>query len=301
MDSNVDNSQTEYKQTPNWNCLLDSNGKKKVTVGDVSYLKCTGLDAVKVLPKDSDLNYSLEFDKDDGLFPYAVYMLSTTKDEPNEKIFRVTSYYASKGELSFRLKLGEETLFQSGAVSLNVETVLKSKQQKPFPPQGPSLILASTPVLIASFILILIFFGYSLFRLFKRVKLRSEYKRVLLRSDYPDPYMDFNIDLRNLAKKKKKANIIFAEDCELAFKKLFFRIFKKPVSFESGSRLAFELRRRGVPDHKIRNMFVLQKDYRAILSQNLKEDEIQDFLIQARRVAADLKKFLPPVDGAVYV
>ncbi len=293
MDSKPNNTE-KLTELPQWSCTLDNNGAKKVTVGHVSFLTCSGLSEVKMLDPESSLIYSFDFLQDN--IEYALNILSVTKDEPNEKSFRVTSYYSIKGTVAFKLKLGEADLFVSNPVKVNVESVIKNQQQQPYPPVAPGFLLPSKLELTAIFILVLMGFGYSVWRFFNKIQVQTDYKRTLLKADYPDPFTDLNIDLRNLLKKKQKDSDFFIKECETAFKKFFFRIFKKPVSISASSKLAFELRKLKIPEHKIRSIFVLQKDYKLFVNKKLGVDETENFLNQSRRNLADLKKYVVDKD-----
>lgn len=284
------NSQSPVeKEIPFWECKDNVNKEKPRTVGDLSTLTCTGVESV-----ESGGVYKLKLEKNQK---YALKLLKVSKDTPLEKSFEVTSYLPAKGDLKLVFTKEGKDVFTSVYQGLNTTSVLQGeKEPKPNPPAGVSYILPSSLQLGILFLCLIFVLFYFAFKSFKKIKKQTEFRKILLKSRYTDPFMDFNIDLRDLMKEKKFSEL-FLSRLEEAFKKFFFRVFNENVYFDNKAGFIRKLKSIGLEPHEVRSFFVLEEDYKkfqevytSTRGQSLEQKN--DFLEQAKLTVNKIRKHI---------
>jgi hypothetical protein len=272
---------------PFWRCRDLFDKKQKRTVGDVSTLVCRGDD-----PIEAGGDYKFKFEKKNT---YLFKILSTTKDTKYEKSFEIVPYLAAKGDVQLVfLKDGVE-VFTSVYQGLQTDTVLGGvKDPKPHPPEGVSYVLPSYVQIGILFLCALFIIFYFFMRTFQKIKIQAEFSRVVSKARYSDPFMDFNIEIRELIKEKKYSQL-FLKRLDETFKKLFFRVFKENAYFDNKGRFIRNLKGLGVEPHEIRSIFVLEEDYKKFQdfytsTQGKFVDQKKDFLDQAKFTINKIKR-----------
>ncbi len=277
------------KKLPEWACELSPKGSKPTSVGDVKQLKCSGFDFVPV-----GGSYSLKLDEKDE---YALKILSVRNDSQSVKEFDVTSYKPVKGNLKIILKTPDEELFVSVVKELNVQSVIKNPMDpKPYGPPAGAYILPSTTILIGIGISILSVCAVLVLRAVKKMKKLREFKRTISNSKYADPFLDFNIELRDFGR-QKKASSLFLSSLDESLKKVFFRVFEEPVSLNEINDLIRRLKGLGMEPHEVRNFYVLEEEYKKFKrvyteKKGVAFEEKTLFLDQAKKVISKLKAYV---------
>jgi len=285
-------AEESVEQLPYWACT-DLFSKKEVrNVGDVSALICNGSDPIATGGK-----YELKFDDKNE---FALKILKVTEDTEFKKVFEVAPYVAAKGNLKLVFVKDGEEAFEAIYKNFSVTSVLKGNDEKPVPPVGPGYVLPSYGVMGAIALTVIIAIGFSIYRSIIGYKKQSEYKAVLSKSRYADPFMDFNVELREL-EKEKKFSLQFLSRLEETFKKCFFRIFERNVFFDNKDGLFRALKGLGAESHEIRSFYVLEEEYRKFTalykdSEGQAIEQKRDFLALAKRTVSKLKKYKDEVE-----
>lgn len=272
---------------PKWSCNLVREKDVEWTVGSLIIMKCKGIDAVPAQKK-----YDLDLSEKDA---YALKILKVTKDTENAKDFLITSYKAGQSGVPFKL-LGEsgQELFQSFASGLTIKSLIKNPQNaKPSPPKGQMLLLPTGLELVSYIALFFALAALLIRRQMRKFELLKDYKRVLMDVKYDDPFMDLNIDLRNLKEDKRKTKN-FKDSMDQKFKKFFFRIAQENLFLNKNSRLRQKLQAHKVPAHEIRSVLILLSDYKTFNKSFLSLSE-PDYMKRKAELLEQAKKTLSPL------
>lgn len=277
------------KTLPQWTCELLPLDVEPGTVGQIKTLKCSGFDFLPIEKK-----YSLKLDEKDE---HALKILSVKTDSQSVKSFHVTSYKAVKGDLKIILKGSGEELFVSVVRGLNMKSVVKNPQDpKPIGPHSGAYALPGTTELVFMGITVLAIMAILALRGIRRVKKVKEFKRVVSKARYADPFMDFNIELRDYAA-QKNVSVLFLGLLDDSFNKLFFRVFEENVSLDNLPALIRSLKGLGMEPHEIRSFYVLEEEYKkfkALYTEKKGEIFIEkkEFLDQAKKAIYKLKVYM---------
>jgi len=281
----------EIKTLSYWACKDLYPAREARAVGDVSSLVCSGMD-----PIEPGGQYSIKLDNQNK---YALKILKTTEDTDLKKTFEIAPYVAAKGDLKLVfLKDGKEA-FESVYKNFAVTSVLQG-EKKPIPPVGPSYVLPSYLNLGAFALLSLAALGLLIYKSVKGFKKQNEYRSIVAKSRYTDPFMDFNIEMRELEKERNFSSL-FTDRLEETFKKCFFRIFEDNVFFDAHDVFFRALKGLGVEPHEIRSFYVLEEEYRKFISlYKESEGKVQaqksDFISLSKKTMGKLKKYKVEVD-----
>lgn len=206
----------------------------------------------------------------------------------------------SRGDVPFILLADGKEVFWSVVRDLDVQSVLDTKNPTETPPAAGlftftnvNMFGVQVPVdLVGSFLIFLAIVIFSIHRGIKKVKKRSYYSNIVAKAKYADPFVDFNIEMRDFSKSKNK-QINFLQNIDESQKKIFYRIFKEPVSLENMSALEMKLKGLGCEPHEIRSFYVLDEEFK-ILQEDFKNkkynnEKINDFLDLAKKTISSLK------------
>jgi len=279
-------------QLPYWACT-DLFSKKEVrNVGDVSTLVCNGSE-----PVSPGGVYSFKLDEKNE---YAFKILKVTEDTDLKKTFEIAPYMVAKGDLRLVFVKDGAEAFEAVYKNFAVTSVLTKKDEKPVPPKGPSYMLPSYVVMGTIAVLIIASIGLMVYKAVRGLKKQTEFRAVVSKSRYADPFMDFNIELREL-EKEKKFSLLFLERLEETFKKCFFRIFESNIFFDNKDKLFRALKALGAEPHEVRSFYVLEEEYRKFtaLYKDTKGEVLsqkKDFLDLAKRTVSKLKKYKGEVE-----
>ena len=269
---------------PTWNCRLEP--KNQITVGQKLNLNCQGFDEIEI-----DKRYELVNDKGD---PYHLNLLKVRKDGPMTKEFIVTPYRVYEGSLILVLKDKESNkkLFQAGINDIKVNSVIENKADAQMAgPVGASWVLFS-PLEFSVLILALILsVGYTVFKTYKRQKLKREFKNTMKMVNYEDPFMDLNVDLLAIERNHKMVKNL-KPHIENALKKFFYHFFKKPVFFDTPAKMNRELKKLKVPEYEMRAIGVIKNDFEKIQSGvDFDTESKKDFIQSAKQNLNRLKRY----------
>lgn len=274
---------------PQWNCSLRSTRDKEATVGDIHELSCSGIDEVGV-----HANYELkEAVKEDG---YILKILSVSKDQTNQKDFKVTPYKPVSGGAQFILYDQDDVpLFKSNVLPLQVTSVITNPGQvNPFLPPLPSYFPPNVFLIGALLLVVVLVILGSLIQLIREARRKTDYKNVFLRINYPDPFTDFNFEIKGLERRIGKSKTIHIE-YERILKKWFYHFFGEPIFLDRMRRLVLKLRQLKVPPHRVREFYVLRKEFKLIKENKLTDEQIEQFIDYTKKLVNELKRYRRPV------
>jgi hypothetical protein len=279
-------------QLPYWACT-DLFPKKDVrNVGDVSTLVCNGSDPVAPGGRyDFKLNEKNE---------YSFKILKVTEDTELKKTFEIVPYVVGKGDLKLVFQKEGVGVFEAVYKNFAVTSVLTGKDEQPTSPKGPGYMLPSYAIMGALAVTVVVAIGFAIYKSIAGLKKQAEFRAIVSKSRYADPFMDFNIELREL-EKEKKFSVIFLKRLEETFKKCFFRVFETNVFFDNKDNFFRALKGLGAEPHEIRSFYVLEEEYRkftALYKETRGEvlDQKKDFLSLAMRTVSKLKKYKGEVE-----
>lgn len=270
------------KELPIWECLLSHREKKPNTVGDLKDLTCRGTDFVE---PGENYKIVLEYEYENML-----RILKVKEDSSSYKSFEVTSYRPVKGDLVIEVEKDGELVFKSLVKGLDTESIAKTSEEKEDSKEVPPLmgyyVLPSTYDLIFVLAFILSILGIIGLRFFKRLRTQKEFKRIVSQAKYTDPFMDFNIEMRDFTA-QKKPSALFLMQFEESLKKVFYRFFKESVSLQTMPSLVRRLKGLGFEPHEIRSFYVLDEEYRKF-QQNYKSEDLNFY--EAKKAFIDQTK-----------
>lgn len=276
------------KELSYWACT-DLFPKKDIrTVGDVSSLVCSGMD-----PIEPGGTYKFKLMKENE---HALKILKTLEDTPLKKTFEIVPYVVAKGDLKLIFVRDGEEVFEAVYKGFSTTSVLKG-EKNPVPPVGPGYVLPNHYFIAFMVLTVLAAIGFLIYRSVLGIKTQAEYRSVVSKARYADPFMDFNIEIRELDK-ERKFSAIFLDRLEETFKKAFFRIFEDNVFFDEKSRDDFfrALRGMGAEPHEVRSFYVLEEEYNKFTNlyretRGQVKDQKKDFMALSRRTVSKLKKY----------
>ncbi len=280
---------TVKQKVPHWTCELSPINKEPATVGQVKTLKCSGFDFVPISEK-----YLVKLEDQ---YENAIKILLIKKDSHSLKEFEVTSYIPIKSDVKIKIQSSGETLFKSVVKGLNVESSIQNpKDPKAFSPQAGYYILPGVyeVILIGIFIVAVLVLLFIRFK--NRLKVAREFKRIITKAKYADPFMDFNVEIRDYIG-QKKPSVLFLSLLDESLKKVFFRIFASVVSLDDLDILIKRLRGLGLEQHEIRNFYVLEKEYKKFKTlyesrKNQAFKEKKEFLEQVKKTINSLRYYV---------
>jgi len=277
---------------PIWTCKDLFPSKEVRTVGQVSTLMCEGGE-----PIEPGGVYSFKLDEKNE---YALKILKVTEDTEYKKSFEIAPYVVAKGDLKLIFRRKDQDLFESVYRNYATTSVLTKNDTKPVPPQGPAFVLPSYTVMTFFALVVLLVLGLAIYRAFREFKKSAEYRRVVTKARYADPFMDFNVEVREL-EKERKFSLIFIKRLDETFQKCFFRIFEDNVFFDAHDVFFRALKGLGVEPHEIRSFYVLEEEYRKFISlYKESEGKVQaqksDFISLSKKTMGKLKKYKVEVD-----
>lgn len=286
-----------WSEAPQWDCRLpEKDPEKEITVGDRLILTCSGYDEIA-----SGGTYELKLLPEQDYF---LKILAVKKDNPTLKKFEVTPYKAGQGSLPvIFLREGEEA-FQSLVYDLDVATVIKSKKDmKAVPPDMGIFIYNSVYVggysipveLVGGFLILVAIIILSIRASIKRVKKAGEYRSVVAQSKYDDPFMDLNLEIRDLQNTASPQK--FIDDFDKILKKFLFRVFSENITIKDKAEIVKKLKSFKMPAHEIRAFFVFEEEYRIFKLNHLNSEKRallskKDFVDQAKKSLNKLKKYV---------
>jgi len=281
----------EVKKLAYWTCKDLYPARELRAVGDVSSLVCSGMD-----PVATGGEYSLSLESQNE---FALKILKTTEDTELQKTFEIAPYVVAKGDFRLTFVKNDEEVFEAVYKNFAVTSVLQG-EKKPVPPAGPSYVLPSYTTLSALallFILALIFVVYKSVKGFKK---QNEYRSVIAKARYSDPFMDFNIELREL-EKERKFSVLFLDRLEETFKKCFFRVFENNVFFDKKEVFFRSLKGLGAQPHEIRSFYVLEEEYRKFRTlyeetEGKVQEQKSEFINLSKKTVGKLKKYKSEID-----
>ena len=152
-----------------------------------------------------------------------------------------------------------------------------------------------TSLALMTFVLLCVL-GYTGYRAVQRLKKQTEFRRLLAKSRYADPFMDFNIEVRELLKEKKFSSL-FVSRLEETFKKFFFRVFDQNVHFDDSAQFVRALKGLGAQPHEVRSFFVLEEEYKKFIevykmTRGQVKDRKKDFLFLAKQTVNKIRKYV---------
>ncbi|MGH1467541.1 MAG: hypothetical protein ACRBBP_01495 [Bdellovibrionales bacterium] len=283
------NKELVEEKTPEWSCELSPVSEEASTVGDIKTLKCTGFDFV---PVGKDYSIKLE-DKDE----HVLKILSVKSNTQSLKEFDVTSYRAVKGDVKIEVQAEGETVFLSAVKGLNVKSVVENPQKpKPFPPQSGYYVLPGLYESIFLGLALMSLITLFVIRVRKNIKKANEFKRIVLKSNYADPFMDFNVEIREYTK-EKKPSVLFLDMLDDTLKKVLFRVFDEVVSFDDLDYLIKKMKGLGLEQHEVRGFYVLEEEYKKfkVLYESKKGqvlEEKNEFLSQMKTTINKLRRYV---------
>ncbi len=280
---------TAKEEVLHWTCELSPTDKEPLTVGEVKTLKCSGFDFAPIKEK-----YSVKLEDE---YENAVKILSIKKDSQSLKEFEVTSYMPIKGDVKIKIQSSGETIFESVVKGLNVKSSIQNpKDPKTISPQLGYYILPGVYeiILMGAFIVACLIFMFIRFR--KKLKTSREFKRVLSQAKYADPFMDFNVEMRDYIG-QKNPSALFLKLLDDSLKKVFFRIFESVVSLQDLDVLVKRLRVLGLEEHEIRNFYILHGEYKKFRNlyeskKNQAFEEKKEFLEQVKKTINSLRQYV---------
>jgi len=132
-------------------------------------------------------------------------------------------------------------------------------------------------------------------RFLRKIKKIKDFKSVVSKAKYTDPFMDFNIEMRDLSSQKKKS-ALFLIQLEDSLTKLFYRVFNEPVSLNKMPEFVRKLKGLGLEPHEIRSFNVLDEEYNKF-KQRYNTEMIdfyefkKAFIDQAKKTVNKLKRY----------
>ena len=241
--------------------------------------------------QDTQERYELVNDKGDSYF---LNLLQVKKDNPMTKEFIVTPYRVYKGSLVLTLKdkISDKKLFRLAINDIKVNSVIQNKADAQIVgPYGPSWVLFNPLEFVLLIVALLMALSYSIFKTYKRQKLKKEYKKTMTMVNYEDPFLDLNVDLSDIERNQKKVKNL-EPHMELALKKFFYHFFKKPVFFDTPSKMNHELKKLKMREHDMRAIGVIKNDYQKILDNVSFDIEAKrDFIQSAKKNLNRLKRY----------
>lgn len=283
------NEELVEKSIPEWTCELSPLTEEAATVGEIKNLKCTGFDFVSV-----DQSYQIKLEEK---YTHALKILSIKSDTQSSKEFEVTSHKAVKGDVKIELQSSGETIFLSQVKGLNVKSVIANPQKpEPFPPQLGYYILPGIYESIFIGLLLLSAVTFFALRLRKKIQKANEFKRVVLKAKYADPFMDFNVEIREYAK-ERKPSVLFLDMLDDTLKKIFFRVFDEVVSLDDLDHLIKKMKGLGLEQHEIRGFYVLEEEYKKFKdlyksSRGQIFEEKKEFLSQVKTTVNKIRRYV---------
>lgn len=280
-------AEVKNDQLPYWACTDLFPQKSVRNVGDLSSLVCNGSEPVT--PGET---YKLKLDEKNE---YALKILKVTEDTDLKKTFEIAPYMVAKGDLKLIFVKDGEEAFEAVYKNFATTTVLTQKDEKPVSPEGPSYLLPGRLTLGFIAVLTIALIGVLIYKAIKGFKKKNEYRSVVAKARYADPFMDFNIELREL-ENEKKFSVLFLDRLEETFKKCFFRIFENNVFFNKREQLFRSLKGLGAEPHEMRSFYVLEEEYKKFTAlyketRGQVPDQKKDFLALSKRTVSKLKKY----------
>jgi hypothetical protein len=274
---------------PVWSCELLPKREKPFTVGELRILDCSGTDLVSI-----GGDYKIEIEQEG--FDHLLKILSVQTDSASQKVFQVTSHLAGKGDLKFKLKDNNEVVFESLAQGVAVESVVENPNDaKPYQPIAGYYVMPGTVQIIAFVATLLSILALLAIKAVGKARKRTEFRRVVMSAQHPDPFMDFNLELRDFESDRAYSHS-FLERLDQALKKVFFRVFAEPVHLED-SVLITRLKGLGLETYEVRSFVVLNQEYqrfKEVYAQNNERSitEKDEFLEQAKKTVNKLRKYV---------